>query len=755
MLYTIVASIGLPLVYGSYIDEIDKRKSIKVNLSVFKNAQRTITRHLKTKKNRPERTIVRVPLRKNKKLKPVTISKKIVIPKTSFKKMKKVTLKTTLISIKLEKNVTISNNQLVEHYGFKVEENKIDWIAHFKRHQIEEKLIALSRQEEKRKQKKVIRPLPILAKKVEEKIKAAPLTQKVKEKVLVQRKNNTRVDTAHHSMASTTTLTTHNKVSLQENDYPKTGPPLNTHPTISQVNKDILSPVVRQAIDRAYQQFDMNIQEEYSTDKLVNNQKKQNKQEKQTIQKNNPKKDLAVFIYPKEEEKQDVALSSPSSLDIHKMFSPDPVPPFKSFQQQNLVKVDIPKDNPETSKSLPAKINPIQAFPQITSEDVKKHQNNSSNATIINGQLTAYQAGGAENSLIYNLAFVPDYDPNASFHDYGDGEIRIEEKINGPMSILAGTLNASGMIRTRINWMLTLEDQKIHVPIFDESEFYDLLEQHNLTDEGAHLLVELNEAVEATELDSEYNAKLYLDQNFNESEDDIHFVLYIGVSPGNRLIKYRTFNDKISEKVVFLGDGEVFYDKIGIWRPGLEKIALFEKKLMGQYPSELVIDGDQIRYFNKDIKASIAGTNFYEYLRPQLPTGMRQYLQFTHLNGTIFSGHWHKKKLEIPGSSFIDEVYRMFDIENLHGRCFIQLNFSKKIMALKSQGITTKGPMDLQIMVLEKDGTVTSEITATAEKVFFLGDEQGMANIKIFYVDDSVDIFQSYCSSDSYLIEQL
>ena len=391
-------------------------------------------------------------------------------------------------------------------------------------------------------------------------------------------------------------------------------------------------------------------------------------------------------------------------------------------------------------------------------ESIKQIQNDVDeygDFTKIEGSLFAYNALGGYDFKVYNFSFNPDYDTNVSLYDYGNGEIRVEEKINGPMSILSGTLNASEIMQTRINWMLTFDNQKMLIPVLFKSDFYNLLDRHDLTDAGGHLLIKLNDAIESIDLDSEYNAKLYLDENFNESENDVHFIFYIGISAGNRLIKYKTFNDKISEKVVFVEEGNIFYDTIQFFGPKLTKITLFEKKLMGKYPSELVIDGDQIKYFNKDIKASVAGTNFYEYLRPQLPSGMRQYLRFTHLDGVIFSGHWHKEKLELPSASLIDEVYRIFDIENLHGRCFIQLNFSKKIMAVKSQGMTLNGPMDLQTMILERDGTVTSEITGSAEKVFFLGSEQGVANIKVFYVDDSVDIFQTYCSDDSYLIEQL
>ena len=333
--------------------------------------------------------------------------------------------------------------------------------------------------------------------------------------------------------------------------------------------------------------------------------------------------------------------------------------------------------------------------------------------------------------------------------------VRIEEKINGPMSVLSGVINTTGMMRTRINWTLTLEDQKMTVPLLAENKFHDFLERHNFIDEGAYLLIKMNDLIEEVNLDAQYTDRFFLDENFEISEE-AKYIFYAGVSPGNCLIKYATMDKKIAEKVVFLGEGEIFFDNVDFWASGLERISLLEKRLMGRYQSELVIDGDKISYFNREnIKARIAGTNRYEYKRPTLPMGMRQYLKLSHLPGVFFVGNWHKQRLEVPSESFIDEVFRNFDLQELFGRCLIQLNFSKDIMRVKAEGLTTRGVMNIKTLVLEKDGTMTSEITNNVEKVFFLGDEQGIINTKIDYVDNSVDFLQTYCSNDSYLLEQL
>ena len=349
ILYTVVVSIALPLGYGSYLDEVDKRKSIKLNLNVFKSAGKTISQHLKSTKNLQKKKVsTGIKLEKEKELKIKIIPKKIIIPKTLFKRKLVAKIKVKTLSIKKEQIVKISNDSLVDHYGFKVEESKIDLMAHFKRHKIKETLATLEYEEKKRKKERITKSTPLiaLAKERQKNQFQVPLKQKKEEEKLTNEKNNLKIDRVKHKMASDISLPLAKNISSKENEYPKTGPPLNTHSSIASANKDILSPVVRQAIDRAYTRFDLNIQNKNNDDLFMNTQKdnQNNGATAQIQQKNSNSKgdlaegDLAIFTYPNEQEEKNLAATSSSLLDIDQMLASHPNAPLMISKKNKILK---------------------------------------------------------------------------------------------------------------------------------------------------------------------------------------------------------------------------------------------------------------------------------------------------------------------------------------------------------------------------------------------------------------------------------
>ena len=56
---------------------------------------------------------------------------------------------------------------------------------------------------------------------------------------------------------------------------------------------------------------------------------------------------------------------------------------------------------------------------------------------------------------------------------------------------------------------------------------------------------------------------------------------------------------------------------------------------------------------------------------------------------------------------------------------------------------------------LDEDGKFYDDLSYNSRKIFLLGEKQGVINIKVQYTDNSIDTLQSYCSKDTYLVEQL
>lgn len=63
--------------------------------------------------------------------------------------------------------------------------------------------------------------------------------------------------------------------------------------------------------------------------------------------------------------------------------------------------------------------------------------------------------------------------------------------------------------------------------------------------------------------------------------------------------------------------------------------------------------------------------------------------------------------------------------------------------------------MSFEKNILDNDGVFYKDFSANSERVFVLGEKQGVFNIKLEYVDGTVQFLQSYCSDATYLIEQL
>ncbi len=182
-----------------------------------------------------------------------------------------------------------------------------------------------------------------------------------------------------------------------------------------------------------------------------------------------------------------------------------------------------------------------------------------------------------------------------------------------------------------------------------------------------------------------------------------------------------------------------------------------ENRLFSEKEKDLIIDEDKVTLFNTNIKGKSTGAlnNRYEFLDYLKFYGERDYFEFGHLNETIFVGkNRDAEVLELPNEEYISQIYKSLNLNDLDNQCLTQINLNKKIKNAQMELSSQNGPSPLNISYYDNDGTFNNDITDYTSKIYMMGDSQGAINLKLEYVDGTVDYLRTYCSIGSYVIEQ-
>lgn len=352
--------------------------------------------------------------------------------------------------------------------------------------------------------------------------------------------------------------------------------------------------------------------------------------------------------------------------------------------------------------------------------------------------------------------FVPDYDRAERVSDSATGEIAFGYSLSGELNTQTGVVQAQGIIPTRIEMSLGAM-KGLEVPLLNEDGIQKFLQKQGKLVEGNLLMIALNSNIVDTEIDSQFGAKFIFDKNFKPLQQMVgaSFVLYAGVKTGNVLIKYQLANKESAQKIVYVGDGEMYFEDPSFTPSTRETYSFTTRGLLGQKKKELSIDGEAISFFNTNTTAKKKALNAYELKVPTLVTGMRKYLEFRHLKDSIFVGTSDEKEIEVPGNDFIAKVLEMNQVNSLKERCVVQLNLSKDLRAITANGKNRSGEMFVETSYLDRDGNFTRDSFELVDKAFVVGDSEGLFNVKLDYTDGSSEFLKTFCSEGTYLVEQL
>jgi hypothetical protein len=350
-----------------------------------------------------------------------------------------------------------------------------------------------------------------------------------------------------------------------------------------------------------------------------------------------------------------------------------------------------------------------------------------------------------------SFEFEPDYDRNERIYDNNSGEIRYSLTTEAETSIATGVLVAQEYVPTRLD--LVMNTHNTVVPMFKEEMMNSFLTKHS-TDKVNAILISMPSALKDVDIDSEYSKKIFLNSKFKEDNTNRQFVMFLGVTAGNILVKY-DIEGSTSQKIIYVGEGEIYFEEPVFEKGERNSFELTTRKLLSTKNTELNISNRDVRVFNTDIVSKKQGLNVYELKMPTSVAGNRKYIQVKTDGNDVFVGVDGPSKIEIPEKEFISRVIQKNNINSLEDRCLIQVNLNKEISNIVVAGKNASGDMYLETSYLTGDGEIQSEYSEDAEKVFIIGEQIGIVSANIEYSNGTKENMKTYCSNGTYLIEQL
>lgn len=337
------------------------------------------------------------------------------------------------------------------------------------------------------------------------------------------------------------------------------------------------------------------------------------------------------------------------------------------------------------------------------------------------------------------------------------GKIVITEKLNQDRSVLRGTILKHGFMRTKLDIVLEPGEFKLNIPLIPQATFSEFLDKEGLVARGGFLLIEMPKTANNVTIDRTHEAKVYLDRRFQvvEDEEDYEYVLFVGVSPGNVLISYTNFRGQKAEKITHIVEDEVLYEGGGFILPTRLNFKLTQKNMLGMQSSPYNIYPESLNFFNTDTQSQQTAVGSYTLLAPPKPHSARNYIEVREGRIPLFIGMWKQETIELPSETFAQYILDSHQLRNLENACMIQVNLSKTLSDASVFGETEQGQMGIIQTYLDQDGQFNYDASEMASHLFLVGDSQGAISLKLNYLDGTTDIIQTFCSNNTYLVEQL
>ncbi|MBK23847.1 MAG: hypothetical protein CME70_07570 [Halobacteriovorax sp.] len=357
---------------------------------------------------------------------------------------------------------------------------------------------------------------------------------------------------------------------------------------------------------------------------------------------------------------------------------------------------------------------------------------------------------------VSGIEFIPHYDKNERFYDESEGVLRLSSNLE-QSNYIYGTLLGKGFVNMRTTIPLFLGGGLFEVPLLEREALNKLLDKEGLKGLGSHLLIDLGDTAIDVDIDRPFEARTYLNEEFKltTQEKNYKYILYVGVEPGNAVLRYLDSKGATLEKLTFLAESELTYEYFSAKKPYPLKFETFELNPLSQKAKELPISASRITPFGKEISPKQVGINSFLFDGFSRLSSSNSYLEFNHLGDVVFAGMRFSNYVILPSSAFIDSILNAEGLSNLENHCMIQLNLSEPVKNILFDGEDRVGPMDVKLHYLDEDGVLSEEPSLLTKHAFLLGTGQGVVNMQIEFLNGKKLVAQSFCSDGTYLVEQL
>lgn len=355
-------------------------------------------------------------------------------------------------------------------------------------------------------------------------------------------------------------------------------------------------------------------------------------------------------------------------------------------------------------------------------------------------------------------------DLSASLEDYGSGEVVLKDDLATPKMSRTLSMLKPGYAPTTTDAILEEGESSMSIPLIQSDAFNEAIAPYEGNGPVGAILVELDDKTEYAQIDVPFGKVLNLDGDLKvTTAQDYRYQLFMGVKAGNALLSYKLAKNQSASKIIHVHEAEVTYDANFYETVASSKISLMEEDLLSKQETPLIIGADLVKQFATDKTSQKVDDHTYKMNFGSVLLGSRKYLELDHQAEPIFVGYRNAKKVSVPSENFMRHILSSFEGNGIANRCVIQVNLSSKILSADSGSESVGSGLVTQVQYLDRDGKFYSSASENTRKIIILGENQGSelvspdgkVNVKVTYRDGSVEYLGSYCSPNTYLVEQL